>query len=91
MLKIPNMVMIKIIQSTWVLKMKNILQKCDLFFNAITGPNGEKISFEKIDTCCPFPSKKSVMGAGTLDLYEVKFEGSDKKSFYTLIYTKEVK
>jgi len=49
------------------------------FFNAITGPNGEKISFEKIDTCCPFPSKKSVMGAGTLDLYEVKFEGSDKK------------
>lgn len=59
------------------------------FFNAITGPNGEKISYEKIDTCCPFPSKRSVMGAGTLDLYEVKFEGSDKKILlYINIYEK---
>jgi len=57
------------------------------FFNAITGPNGEKISYEKIDTCCPFPSKRSVMGAGTLDLYEVTFEGSDKKIIlYVNIY-----
>jgi hypothetical protein len=50
-----------------------------LFFNALAGPKGEKISYDKVDTCCPFPTKKSVMGAGTLDIYNVIFEGSDKK------------
>ena len=50
-----------------------------LFFNALTGPKGEKISYDKVDTCCPFPTKKSVMGAGTLDIYNVMLEGSDKR------------
>lgn len=50
-----------------------------LFFNAIQGPDGKKITYEKLETCCPFPSKKSVMGAGTLDVYQVSFEGSSKK------------
>ena len=60
-----------------------------LFFNALTGPKGEKISYDKVDTCCPFPTKKSVMGAGTLDIYNVMFEGSDKKIvLYINIYEK---
>lgn len=50
-----------------------------LFFNALQGANGEKISYEKVDTCCPFPTKKSIMGAGTLDIYQITFEGSTKK------------
>jgi hypothetical protein len=59
------------------------------FFNALTGPNGEKIQYEKVDSCCPFPTKKSVMGAGTLDIYQVTFEGSDKKILlYINIYEK---
>lgn len=59
------------------------------FFNALAGPNGEKISYTKIDSCCPFPTKKSVMGAGTLDIYEVTFENSDKKiTLYINIYEK---
>lgn len=60
-----------------------------LFFNALTGPKGEKINYEKVDSCCPFPTKKSVMGAGTLDIYQVTFEGSDKKILlYINIYEK---
>lgn len=53
------------------------------FFNAITGPNGEKITYKLIETCCPFPSKNNKMGAGTLDLYEVYFDGkvTDKKIY----------
>ncbi len=51
----------------------------EYFFNAISGPNGEKISYEKIDTCCPFPTKKSAVGAGTLDIYQISFEGTEKK------------
>ncbi|MFY7740800.1 MAG: 2-dehydro-3-deoxyphosphooctonate aldolase [Flavobacterium sp.] len=59
------------------------------FFNAISGPNGEKISYEKIDTCCPFPTKKSAVGAGTLDIYQISFEGTEKKIIlYINIYEK---
>ena len=49
------------------------------YFNGLEGPNGEKISYKKVDTCCPFPSKNSLMGAGTIGIYEITFEGSDKK------------
>ncbi|MFZ4106108.1 2-dehydro-3-deoxyphosphooctonate aldolase [Flavobacterium sp.] len=64
---------------------KNIIY----FFNALEGPNGEKISYIKKDDCCPFPSKKSLVGAGTLDLYEITLEGSDTKiNLYLNIYEK---
>ena len=49
------------------------------FFNAITGPNGEKVTYKLLETCCPFPSKNNKMGAGTLDLYEIYFDGKTKK------------
>lgn len=45
------------------------------YFNALSGPNGEKIIYEKVDSCCPFPSVKNEMGAGILDIYEVKWDG----------------
>jgi len=61
----------------------------EYFFNSIGGPNGEKISYEKIDTCCPFPTKKSAVGAGTLDIYQISFEGTEKKIIlYLNIYEK---
>ena len=49
------------------------------FFNGLEGPNGEKINFKKIESCCPFPTKNTTMGAGTLSIYEVTFEGNPKK------------
>ena len=59
------------------------------FFNGLQGPNGEKIEFNKIETCCPFPTKHSNMGAGLLNVYEANFEGSNKKyTFYFNIYEK---
>ena len=59
------------------------------YFNGIEGPNGEKISFKKVDTCCPFPTKNNTMGAGTIGIYEVTFEGSNKKTtLYFNIYEK---
>ena len=56
----------------------------EYYFNGLEGPNGEKISYKKVDTCCPFPSKNSLMGAGTIGIYEVSFEGSSKK--FTLYF-----
>ena len=61
------------------------------FLNALTGPKGQKISFSKIESCCPFPTKRSEMGAGFLDVYEVKWEGLKKPILlYMNIYEKGV-
>ncbi|WP_445712767.1 2-dehydro-3-deoxyphosphooctonate aldolase [Flavobacterium sp.] len=59
------------------------------YFNGLEGPNGEKISYKKIDTCCPFPTTNTTMGAGTIGIYEITFEGSNKKAtLYINIYEK---
>lgn len=59
------------------------------FFNALLGDKNEKITFTKLESCCPFPTKKTNMGAGTLDIYEVTFENSGKKvQLYFNIYEK---
>lgn len=61
----------------------------EFYFNGLEGPNGEEISFQKVDTCCPFPSKNTVMGAGTLGIYEVTLAGGSKKmTLYFNIYEK---
>ena len=57
------------------------------YFGALTGPKGEKISYNKVDSCCPFPSVKNDMGAGILDIYEVTWEGLSKpKRIYINLY-----
>lgn len=45
------------------------------FLNALAGPKGEKITYTKLESCCPFPTKRNEMGAGFLDIYELKWEG----------------
>ncbi|MXN90774.1 2-dehydro-3-deoxyphosphooctonate aldolase [Flavobacterium sp. Sd200] len=59
------------------------------YFGALSGPNGEKLSYNKVDTCCPFPSKKNDMGAGVLDIYEITWEGlTEPKRIYINLYEK---
>lgn len=48
------------------------------FLNALAGPNGEAITFSKLESCCPFPSKNTEMGAGFLDVFEIKWDGQKK-------------
>lgn len=48
------------------------------FLNALAGPKGEKITFTKLESCCPFPTKRVEIGAGFLDIYELKWEGQNK-------------
>ncbi len=45
------------------------------YFGALSGPQGQPITYERVDSCCPFPSEKNNMGAGLLDIYEVTWEG----------------
>lgn len=61
------------------------------FLNALAGPKGEKISYTKLESCCPFPSKRSDMGAGFLDVYELRWEGQKKPILlYLNIYEKGI-
>lgn len=61
------------------------------FLNALAGPNGEKITYKKIESCCPFPTKRSEMGAGFLDVYELTWEGQTTPvKLYLNIYEKGV-
>lgn len=61
------------------------------FLNALAGPNGEKITYARLETCCPFPTKRSDMGAGFLNVYELKWEGQKKPvTLYLNIYEKGI-
>jgi hypothetical protein len=61
------------------------------FLNALAGPKGEKITYTKLESCCPFPTKRSDMGAGLLDVYELKWEGQNKPILlYLNIYEKGI-
>lgn len=61
------------------------------FLNALAGPSGEKITYTKLETCCPFPTKRSNMGAGFLNVYELKWEGQKKPvKLYLNIYEKGI-
>jgi hypothetical protein len=63
----------------------------DRFLNALAGPKGEKITYTKLESCCPFPTKRSDMGAGFLDVYELKWEGQKKPVIlYLNIYEKGI-
>ena len=55
------------------LKDETINQK--RFLNALAGPKGEKITYTKTETCCPFPTKRNQIGAGFLDVYDITWEG----------------
>lgn len=59
------------------------------YFGALSGSKGESITYEKVDSCCPFPSDKNEMGAGIIDIYEVKWQGlTQPKRIYINLYEK---
>lgn len=61
------------------------------FLNALAGPKGEKITFSKKESCCPFPTKRTDLGAGFLDVYELKWKGQKKPiKLYLNIYEKGI-
>jgi len=59
------------------------------FLNALAGPKGEKITYTKLESCCPFPTKRTEIGAGFLDIYELKWDGQTVAvKLYLNIYEK---
>lgn len=59
------------------------------FLKALAGPNGEKLFYKKLESCCPFPTKRSEIGAGFLDVYQLHWMGCKKPLLlYFNIYEK---
>ena len=58
------------------------------YLNALTGPNGEEISYFRAGSCCPVPSENAMFGDhAMLDNYRVTWEGSkDTVSIYINMY-----
>lgn len=59
------------------------------YLNSLTGPNGEKVSFDRRGSCCEFKSKNSPFGMALLDRYAVTYEGKkDTVTIYLNMYDK---
>jgi hypothetical protein len=48
------------------------------YLNALLGPNGESIQYNRIGSCCAFKSKTAAFGEGFLDKYEIYYHGLTK-------------
>jgi len=49
------------------------------YLNALAGPQGQKIHYTRIGTCCAFKTPDSPFdGTGLLEVYEVTYDGSSK-------------
>ncbi|MPN11009.1 hypothetical protein SDC9_158307 [bioreactor metagenome] len=57
------------------------------FLNALAGPQGEKVSYYRLGSCCIFDTENGLNGRGLLDNYRVTWEGSkDTVSIYINMY-----
>ena len=75
--------------NVFFLNTKDLTINQELFLKALSGPNGEKIFFKKLEMCCPFPTKNCEMGGGFLDQYEVTWVGlKQPKKLYLNCYEK---
>jgi len=58
------------------------------YLNALTGPNGEEVSYYRAGSCCSVPSENAILGGrAMLDNYRVTWEGAkDTVSIYINMY-----
>ena len=52
------------------------------YLNALKGPNGEKITWQRNGSCCEFKSKTAAFGKGFLDVYTLVYEGGQPITLY---------
>lgn len=49
-----------------------------VYLDKLRGPNGEKILYTRLGSCCQFKTSNSPFGGGMLDKYEVTYRGLGK-------------
>ncbi|ASB51119.1 2-dehydro-3-deoxyphosphooctonate aldolase [Alkalitalea saponilacus] len=46
------------------------------YLNALTGPEGQYVSYRRLGSCCMFKTKNGTFGdTGLLDMYELTYDG----------------
>lgn len=59
------------------------------FLNALTGPNGEEVSYSRSGSCCYFKTPNGIGDIGLLDRYRVTWKNSsDTVNIYINMYDK---
>jgi len=48
------------------------------YLNALRTASGEPLEYERVGSCCSFPTPNGVMGGGLLDVFRVVVPGSEK-------------
>ena len=57
------------------------------FLSMLAGPNGEKVSYKRLGSCCSFKTLHAMIGdSGALDEYEVVIDGKDTKILFLNMY-----
>lgn len=58
---------------------------------SLSGPDGERLEFDRIGSCCSFVTENSPFGGGLLDMYWVTYEGKgDTVTLYINMYDEDV-
>lgn len=45
------------------------------YLKQLCGPNGEKIRYKRLKSCCQFNCPSCPMGSGLLDIWEIRYDG----------------
>jgi len=45
------------------------------YLNSLWGPEGQILFYERLGSCCPFDHPGAPLDRGTLDVYEIKWDG----------------
>ena len=51
-----------------------------LYLNALRGPGGEPVDFERMGSCCGFDTSNGISGNGMLDIFQVTIKGKPGKA-----------
>ena len=49
------------------------------YMSQLRGPNGHKVKYKRLGSCCAFTCESCIMGMGLLDKWQVKGKGFKKK------------
>ena len=57
------------------------------FLDSLRGPSGQRLSYQRLGSCCHFQTPHGINGTGLLDAYSVTFEGlSEPITIYINFY-----
>jgi hypothetical protein len=62
------------------------------FLNALTGPNGEELTYRRLGSCCIFSTKNSTFqNSGLLDMYSITYSGlKEPITLYINMYDSDI-